>query len=121
MIDEKKLIDDILNNDGIEFSMEFDTRSDETILKSLNEFIKAWKKGIVELVQNQPKVGQWIPCSKRLPKEDGNYLISGVWGSGKEAVGDCDFSVNDGYFRTAWNFDVLAWMPLPKPYKESED
>lgn len=59
----------------------------------------------------------WIPVTERLPKEDGNYLVSGKWGSGKESVGDCEFSVEDGYFRTAWNFDVLAWCELPEPFK----
>ncbi len=59
----------------------------------------------------------WIPVTERLPKEDGSYLVSGKWGSGKESVGDCEFSVEDGYFRTAWNFDVLAWCELPEPYK----
>ena len=63
----------------------------------------------------------WIPVTKRLPKEDGSYLVSGKWGSGKESVGDCEFSVEDGYFQTAWNFDVLAWMPLPEPYKGCGD
>ena len=63
------------------------------------------------------KEPHWIPVTERLPKEDGNYLVSGKWGSGKESVGDCEFSVEDGYFQTAWNFDVLAWMPLPEPYK----
>lgn len=75
---------------------------------------------VLDLIEEQPTVDRWIPCSERLPKEDGNYLISGVWGSGKEAVGDCDFSVNDGYFRTAWNFDTLAWMPLPEPYEAGD-
>jgi hypothetical protein len=59
----------------------------------------------------------WIPVTERLPKEDGSYLVSGKWGSGKESVGDCEFSVEDGYFQTAWNFDVLAWMPMPEYYK----
>lgn len=59
----------------------------------------------------------WIPVAERLPKEDGSYLVSGKWGSGKESVGDCEFSVEDGYFQTAWNFDVLAWMPLPEPMR----
>ena len=63
---------------------------------------------------NEP---HWIPVTERLPKEDGSYLVSGKWGSGKESVGDCEFSVEDGYFQTAWNFDVLAWMPLPEPFK----
>ena len=58
----------------------------------------------------------WIPVSNRFPEEDGRYLVSGVWLSGKKAVGECDFSVSDGYFDACWNFNVLAWMPLPKPY-----
>ncbi len=64
-----------------------------------------------------PSAQRWIPVSERLPKEDGSYLVSGKWGSGKESVGDCEFSVEDGYFQTAWNFNVLAWMPLPEPWK----
>ena len=73
-----------------------------------------------KLIDEQPTIQpepHWIPVTERLPKEDGNYLVSGKWGSGKEAVGDCLFSVEDGYFQTAWNFDVLAWCELPEPYK----
>ena len=62
----------------------------------------------------------WIPVTESLPKEDGNYLVSGKWESGKESVGDCEFSVEDGYFQTAWNFDVHAWRELPEPYKGGE-
>ena len=70
---------------------------------------------ISELEENPEP--HWIPVTERLPEEDGSYLVSGKWGSGKESVGDCEFSVEDGYFQTAWNFDVLAWMPLPEPFK----
>ena len=63
----------------------------------------------------------WIPVTERLPKKDGSYLVSGKWWSGKESVGDCEFSVEDGYFQTAWNFDVLAWRELPEPYKGVTD
>lgn len=77
----------------------------------------------VEEVMQLPTIElpTWIPVTERLPKEDGSYLVSGKWGSGKESVGDCEFSVEDGYFRTAWNFDVLAWMPLPMPWKGADD
>lgn len=75
---------------------------------------------VIRILNDQPTIQpepHWIPVTERLPKEDGSYLVSGKWGSGKESVGDCEFSVEDGYFQTAWNFDVLAWMPLPEPYK----
>lgn len=67
----------------------------------------------VEMLEAQ----EWIPV-KKLPKKDGSYLVSGRWGSEKEMVGECEYKVHDGYFSTAWNFDVLAWRNLPEPYKE---
>ena len=49
-------------------------------------------------------------------------IVSGKWGSGKISVGECEYYKHDEYFRTAWNFYVIAWMPMPAPYKaESEE
>ena len=62
-------------------------------------------------------VMQWVPCSVMMPDESDSYLVSGEWSSGNVAVGDCEYSSEDGYFQTAWNYDVLAWMPLPAAYK----
>lgn len=61
---------------------------------------------------------RWIPCSERLPEKSGLYLVSVKGANGKDCVGGCVFSRLDGCFETAWGFDVLAWMPLPKPYAE---
>ena len=84
--------------------------------RQLAEWLKELKKrreqGVLELEPH------WIPCSKRLPEEDGTYIVSGVWESGKKQVGECNFQVDDGYFDTSWNFDVKAWMPMLEPYKE---
>ena len=73
-------------------------------------------KAISALPSAQPEQ-QWIPCSERLPEKSGEYLVSGKWGDDKVSVGHCEYLVEDGYFSTAWNFDVLAWMPLPEPWK----
>ena len=62
----------------------------------------------------------WIPCSERLPEESGNYIVSGVWTSGKKAVGECEYSTDDGYFQASWSFTVVAWMPMPEPYQEGK-
>lgn len=61
---------------------------------------------------------RWIPVKEKKPKKDGSYLVSGKWASGKETVGECEYSRHDGYFKTSWNFDVIAWKNLPEPYKE---
>ena len=80
---------------------------------------------------------RWIPCSERLPEVNGRYLVTRglnacgamwnrvylinysdlmglkqemIWWSGN--VGKSDFERID---------DVIAWMPLPEPYKEGSD
>ena len=65
--------------------------------------------------------GKWIPCSERLPEVDGMYTttLSGeLVGTDKPFVGQSYFE--DGY----WEEDgdcVIAWMPLPEPYREVTD
>ena len=77
-------------------------------------------RDLVEFLTGLPK---WIPVSERLPEDSGNYLI---------AIADSNYT-NGQYFKISWfypsdkgwsyrNAAVIAWMPLPKPYKtESED
>lgn len=61
---------------------------------------------------------EWIPCSERLPEKDGWYLVTV---QGYETVTDVSlYSADDG---CAWGDvsakqKVIAWMPLPKPYRE---
>ena len=66
-------------------------------------------------------MNKWIPCKERMPKKNGSYIVSGVWESGKKMVGECEYDVKDGYFDACWNFSVLAWMTLPKPYEEVQE
>jgi hypothetical protein len=55
----------------------------------------------------------WIPCSERLPKSEHKYLI-------------CDDKGNvytSTYYNNRWlvtieTDEVLAWQPLPDPYKK---
>lgn len=82
--------------------------------------------------------GKWTLCKEELPKANGRYLVTRglnacgslwnrvyianysdlmgtkkserIWWQGN--VGKSDFERLD---------DVLAWMPLPKPYKGGED
>ncbi len=84
--------------------------------------------------QFQPR---WIPVEERLPEANGRYLVTRglnacgavwnrvyiinysdlmglkserIWWNGN--VGKSDFERID---------DVIAWMPLPKPYERSEE
>ena len=69
-----------------------------------------------DIVGNTDAVGEWIPCSERLPKHTSHCLITngdmtwvalwadGVWTS----VGLSSIRLHN----------VIAWMPLPEPYKK---
>ena len=66
----------------------------------------------------------WIPVTERLPKEDGNYLVTMKHKEFNQTkVTSMDFNgeflFND-YFEKAW-WEVTAWQPLPEPYKEDKD
>ena len=64
---------------------------------------------------------RWIPVSERLPEEETTVLIC-------TDQGDIDtsriFSYSDGeweWFASSWCYgEIIAWMPLPEPYVESE-
>ena len=68
-------------------------------------------------------VPSWIPCSERLPNNDEEVIVS---------VEDDRADNTFKYTTTAWRYGdvwvsdnericgIIAWMPLPKPYKESE-
>ena len=84
---------------------------------------------------------QWIPCSERLPEDDGDYLIlCRTLSKYKPYVYDvasfandlyqidkydfCDMKgqkgwfYNDSVYGFCEYYGVYAWMPLPEPYQE---
>lgn len=116
MIDEKKLIEDLKNYCG-----------KQPYLVSEN---------IWEIINSQPKIGSWIPCSERLPQESGYYLVTyHEWSNGEFLPKFDDTYVERLHYQkseqfTGWNFpkcvdkraeddmnrEVLAWQPLPEAY-----
>ena len=80
-------------------------------------------KGIVQEVAAEYK-GGWIPCSERLPEDDSICIVT-VEYPNNETVVDygwfdrksvCWF-VGTQEFRTS---NILAWQPLPEPFKECD-
>ena len=78
---------------------------------------------MVDIIENQPKIGDWVPCSERLPekpienpvfenKQLELYLVSI----------DCEkypFRAfwNGEFFTDGWSkVNAVAWMPLQKQF-----
>lgn len=89
------------------------------------------------------RVGKWIPCIERMPEEGQTVLITQVYSWQEFETGN-DVTIaqyRNKYFtwyryQDDWrkhtsimhhgdicpgNEYVIAWMPLPEPYKEGED
>ena len=70
-------------------------------------------------------MSDWIPVSEMLPEDEQEMLFSTKTGRVYSGKYNDDDSANQWYSHKdkcrAWNNVVLAWMPLPEPYKaESE-
>lgn len=84
-------------------------------------------------LEEQPKVGEWTPCSERLPNNDEHdWVLAQVQEDNGfmwiPKVMEYRQSKDDWYLEgTGWlkdvysdAFKVIAWMPLPPAYKEGE-
>ena len=100
MIDEKKLIEDLIPILNINGNMYLAGR-------------------ILGCIDCQPKVGEWIPVSEKLPEESGTYIAN--------AIENCIVHVTFAKWMKRmkkWNltgsrsyWKVTAWQPLPEPWK----
>ena len=85
----------------------------------------------IELLSEKARGQEWIPCSERLPEEDGHYIVyapsySGGSSSGKEIHNGVMFS----RFKSGkWSIEVgyhkrpncvKAWIPI-EPWKGEDD
>lgn len=75
-----------------------------------------------DIASTQTEQQRWIPVSEQLPEDDTPvfvYLFESnspyiAW------VSDCEWFTED--FQVEKEYEPIAWMPLPEPYKaESED
>ena len=93
-----------------------------TAVKVLNRIFDNPAAGMVEEYNNG-----WILCSERLPEEDGFYLTTVIF-KGKYSTCRHLFDKNNGEWLDSdyipfVNDDVsaiIAWKPLPEPYKGGE-
>ena len=122
MIDEKKLIEEIqdaINCDRYEG------------YKPAAVLFEMW-----DIIKDQPKVGEWIPCSERLPGEEAEQYIRDVYnGKGslypclvtyqipnhkRICIGEFYYDIDEKCFINHEGREeiyCLAWQPLPEPWE----
>ena len=97
----------------------------------------------VETMPSADRPQGWIPCSERMPNEGEVVLVcmrieshKAEWEEqrsiefGRISSDRYDFNgtgwewLNESgadYWQAEWNKSILAWMPLPKPWKGADD
>ena len=113
MIDEKKLIEIIKN---VQYHMREANKNPVPV--DAREIFTLF----IEMVEQQPKVSEWIPCNESLPKKpefgEDSYLVQSkivktpytAYWDGEKWSDVLDEKI----------FDVIAWMPLPPTYKPKQ-
>ena len=79
----------------------------------------------VEAINGVPSAQQWIPCSKRLPEEGKQVLVCDDAGFIYTAEGETRIFDGEWQWYESVEYrpmdDVVAWMPLPEPWRGEED
>lgn len=124
MIDEKKLIEKI-EKMFVPLSTPDGSESIDIRINGYNECLV----DVLETIKEQPKVGEWISCSDRLPEPYKVVLLCYIGFNDKVAYSDgialVDYSGNwiwafDENYEDEIKNDVIAWQPLPVPYSSGD-
>lgn len=111
LIDEKKLIEELRK-----YADELGTVRGE--IELANGVLKA-----ISIINEQPKVGEWIPVEERLPKHYGQYLITAIndYEGIYMAVSSYDSQYKSFSSDGVEDDNAIAWMDLPKMYEVKEN
>ena len=116
--------------------------NEKKLIEALEKYHNGWKPSYItkllesvfldikDIINEQPKVGEWIPCSERLPEVDKTseyYDAVNVTLDDGRVVNGCYVNIDKEWWVDAEDGEkhsinatghVLAWMPLPEPYRE---
>lgn len=71
---------------------------------------------LYDMISILPSTQQWTPCSERPPKDGSEVLVTTSWND------VCKGWYSNGIWRNEYDDgEILAWMPLPKPWKKRRE
>lgn len=91
------------------------------------EYPLSWQLSLQMAIESL-KAQEWIPCSKGLPEireGETSDMVLLCWSDEQRTVGA--YQGNRTFCGQAWpaakdtRTTVVAWMPLPEPYKEEQE
>lgn len=129
MIDEKKLISELekwLNDtaylkEKYSGSVQIKDSEGDNFIYTHAEIAHDAISTVIEKINEQEKISEWIPYTEEnKPKKEGFYLITVktiFLGEPELLVKKEWFSEKNGCFN-GYSNAVVAWVPMPEPYKE---
>lgn len=86
-----------------------------------DDMTKEYLKGYNDCKDIIQPTGKWIPISERLPDKMGTYLVTLEYKEHGQGITTLWYHGED----IGWDLRVadvvVAWMPLPEPYKKGEE
>ena len=114
LIDRKEAIDAIVNTvSKVDDNKTLKDKYDGSAFRQLE---------IIEIIESMPPAQQWIPVSERLPDYEEKVLCWMACDDYIVGFRDNQYGLDvwiTGVFASE-TFDVIAWQPLPEPFKEAE-
>ena len=113
--------------DGVEIDMDELIRRNDAI-EALYKYNFVTKEVIEREIMDIPSADRWIPCTERLPEERQDVYVTVFWDDYGDTITAYGMRTQFGW--SLWNtaeaelikgYTVIAWMPLPEPWKGADD
>ena len=97
----------------------------KAVIKDKNKLSEAMEKlARYEDAEEKDRLGQWIPCSERMPDDESyilvsfeNYTMPDIARYEENDEGGTFYPGDDEKSYLSYGLFVNAWMPLLEPYK----